>query len=453
MVLTRKEATLVSEIIAANNALLHSNVKKSLLKSPALKNMISSGIIQQRLQARVKCPSCTSQMEDRLGTTLVCMNCGHQIDLKTPEGAQFTVYRVSPENLASIIKDSISEAGFETGNLPNLGIAGVQGVCQIQKEDSSTCNLLLIYKPFDKTTLYALLGAAAVEKANLAVLYGACDSTTTAEEVDALSFPRMIPIPITNLPQQSYFKHLSSFISLSSFLSSIIYSIKESTNSNQRFVLTRNELDFLDNAKTQSISGGVDFEPIALRLLQVLGITSRFEAGGYGPDGMLWLPTEFYIVDAKSTKSHFDFKVSERDKIHRYIRTIEENEDLLDDYQFSGEIIITPELAEPYSDVLDKVENYFLSNNVKGRLVVISSDSLIELYKNAFTKSEYFHRLRPKKHVSGLLRGDILSELRYTKVVYISRKTMNAFLTSVLDSPVLGLRSVSYLKEWVESQF
>ncbi len=259
MVLTTTEATLVSGIIAANNALLHSKIEKSLLKSRALKNMISSGIIQQRLQAQVNCPSCKGQMEDRLSTTLVCMNCGHQIDLKTREGSQFSVYRVSPENLASLINDSFNKVGFETENLHNLGIAGVQSISRILIEDNSVCDLLLIFKPFDKTTLYALLGAAAVEKANLAVLYAAFDPTTTAEEVDALSFPRMMLIPLSDLPQQSTFEHLSSFINLSSFLSSIIYSIKEFTNSDQRFVLTRNELDFLDNAKTQSISGGVDF--------------------------------------------------------------------------------------------------------------------------------------------------------------------------------------------------
>ncbi|MHA2022695.1 MAG: hypothetical protein ACTSWQ_03435 [Candidatus Thorarchaeota archaeon] len=453
MVLTNKETALISKIITSNNALIHSNIGKSLLKSSTLENLITSGIVQQQLQAHINCTSCKGQMEDRFGTTLVCMKCGHQIDLNTKEGVQFTVYRVSPENLALKISNSLSEAGFETCYLPDLRIAGVQSISRIQIDESSTCELVLVFKPFDKTTLYALLGAASVDKSNIVVLHSDFDSTTNPEEVDTFSFPRLLPFHIANFSQESFVEVLKNYITLTSFLSSIIYSIKDIVNSDQKFVLTRTELDFLDNAKTQSKIGGIDFEPIALRLLQVFSFTSRFESGGYGPDGMLWLPEEFYIVDAKSTKSNFEFAVSERDKIHRYMRTIEEKVELLDGYHFSGEIIITPDLREPYTDTLDKVEKYFVKNDVKGRLVVMSSDGLINLYQNALSNLEFFNRLRPNIHVSELLRGSTKSEDRYTKVVYISRAVLEKFEADVLESPALSMRTISDLKDWVESQF
>jgi hypothetical protein len=453
LVFTEKESTLISKIIAANNALIHSKIDKSLLKTPTLKNLVSVGIVEKHLQALIKCPLCTGQMEDRLGSTLVCMKCGHQIDLNSPDGMNYLVYRVFPEALASRINNDVSKAGFETCYLTDFKIAGVQSISRIKIDSGSACDLVLVFRPFDKTVLYALLGAASIDKSSLVVFHSDFDQTINAQEVDTLAFPKILPFHITDLSQESFIEVLRNFVNLTSFLSSIVYSIKDIVNSGQNFTITRSELDFLDNAKTQSKIGGVDFEPIALRLLQVLSFTSRFESGGYGPDGMLWLPNEFYIVDVKSTRTNFEFNVSERDKIHRYIHTIEEKEEQLDGYQLSGEIIITPDLKEPYTDTLDKVEKYFVKNKIKGRLVVMSSDGLINLYHNVIANPEFYHILRPKSHVCELLRNGLTSESKYTKVAYINRVLLEEFEEKVLESPILSMRRILDLKDWVELQF
>ncbi len=456
--LSLPQMSLVSDVFSAHNAIGYSEIVSKGHEITVIRELVEAGILEKRLKPEIPCPACNRTMGIRLDIGYTCTSCGRVILLEDDHLLEHSTYRASVQHLVKTMRNHLVNEGFNLISTEESRIAGVYAIGRIQSGSEGELDLVLLAKPLSTTTLSALLGDAIAHSTNTAVFIPSSESGFERSQSELIAFPKLLTMDLPLFGQEPTMRNLERFLSHSAFLSSIIASIREVTGSDQSLFMTRDEVQFLENARRLSQTGRKRFEPIALRLLQPLGITSRFKAGGYGPDGMLYLPDEFYIVDAKSTESQFEFRVEERDKIHRYIRAIEDNCDFLGEYGFSGEIIVTPSLKEPHSDTLDKVEEYFSKNPINGRLVIISSDALIDLHRSIFADLEYFHRLQPKHHVKDLLSGRLSVDPtgdspQFLHVVYVGEETMQRFYSLVLDSPALSMRSVSYLDSWIESVY
>jgi hypothetical protein len=390
-----------------------------------------------------------------LGIALFCKNCGRQIDLDDNNRATYSTFSVVESMLAKTLESILGEAGFSIVRGSDTDIASVYLVGALAHDTEKTSyEFAFVSKPLNKTTLYALIGHSVTSKRYIVTFYATLSQDLSQHEVELLALPRVQFIPISKIVDEHTKLDITRFMNFAEFMSSIIYSLNQILDSDQSFTITREEMDFLKNAKHLSRTGRERFEPMVVRLLQTLGFTSRLREKGYGPDGALFLPNGFYIIDAKSTASYFKFKVDERDKILRYIRTLEDNASEFGEYPFFGEVIVIPSLPEPSSRVLDKVEKYFLKNPVKGHLVVVAVEGLLELHRNAFANPEFFHRLDYRKHPIQLLKethrmpvADRGRASDYSKVVYIDESALQGYYATVMKSPIAHLdgRSKEYL--------
>jgi hypothetical protein len=349
--------------------------------------------------------------------------------------------------LAKTLKSILGEAGFDIVGGSDADIASVYLVGALAHDTEKTSyEFAFVSKPLNKTTLYALVGHSVTSKKYIVAFYATLGQDLSQHEAGLLALPRVQLVPISKIADEHTNLDISRFMNFTNFMSSAIYSLNQIIDSDQSFAISLEEMDFLENAKQLSRTGRERFEPVVLRLLQILGFTSRLREKGYGPDGALFLPNGFYIIDAKSTASYFKFEVDERDKILRYIRTLEDNASEFGEYPFFGEVIVTPSLPEPSSRVLDKVEKYFLKNPIKGHLVVVAVEGLLELYRNAFANPEFFHRLDYRRHPIWLLKethripvADRGRASDYSKVVYIDEVTLQGYYATVMESPIAHL--------------
>lgn len=417
---------------------------------PLLEEMVQGGIAARSLLVSNRCPQCLQEMEPKLGLVLYCQKCGHSIDLQHGALNRYSSFSVDETGVAKLLRLHLERNGThirEPKPIPDM--PGIVQVGSVFLDSSGwTLEVVLSSKPVAMSTIYSLLGVSEKESCFFMLAYSTLEQGLKESELAAIALPSMKMIRLPTLLEDDFGKELEGTLGFSTLLMAHVTSIAGTFNEGLSIPLSGSEASFIRDVIVLSEVGREKFEPIAARLLGVLGPTACFSRPGAHPDGVLFLSNGFYIVDAKSSQTYFKFSVPERDKLRRYVRIMAQEVHKFGSYKFYGEIILTRDHPDLQRVILPRVERDLRKDPIEGNVVVLSVEALLSLYRRAWANTEYFFRLDMKSHPLQLFRaaGRFLptdtaerSKPQFETLTYVNQRRIDIFLDQVMRSDILLL--------------
>lgn len=402
-------------------------------------DLISDGYIDVKLGDTFYCKYCNDfSGTQKMGNYFMCTNCNKMYNLENSEHKfALSSYYPNIEKFGEILNEQfdLEYENFKCTNLSTdiweIGVT-VNGlvICLIRGKISKT-QLMIIYGH-----LFSI--------SKPVILLHFEFSIDAAKYLESHPLNAVFPIKIDETLQNSIKKILESYNKQKKDLDDVSKIIGCDLVPKVP-VLENGRID-QETLYKLSMGGGYAFEEPAMALLWTLGIPHMIKFDKAKPEGVLLQNNGFYLIDVKSSIGSFDFRISEKDKMKRYIDDFFENVTLYPEYKPLGIGIITRDIED---NTIRNVVQYFHTHNFEGIFIIFKLDAIYSLIDMVQKNPEYWYKFDMRKHSEWLFNGRsklkkpwIEMKERYkinnSNMVVIDLILINEYMKVVYDDLVIG---------------
>jgi len=403
---------------------------------------LDAGLLRKTLLPSIHCENDGERL--RLvgdGQVLVCQRCNSTIELQKTSSLEFYSFKVDFETLALRVQGAFTDRGIKVtrgGSFP----AGrdVVPIGSFTGLDGSEIDLLLAKKTLNPGSLLQVWGHCASTSRTAVLVHP--ELSPNADSFLRLSFQSspVYAIRADSLREVQTYESAAKFPAFRRTIADRLKGVETLLFSDSGVKLGGERVDpFGIEADELSLHGRVGYEPVALKLLSVLAPTLKFSRRGgvlQVPDGILVLPDGVWMVDAKSSSEGFRYRQDERDKIRRYLETIEKRSDHFNErWKFYGLIIVTRTAALRKEDV-ENARNDLRARGAASIVSIVSHEGLVGIWEKARGSSDYWYRrlLGEDPRDVLLLKKRFTTDARVEESTKVSAETPLRVITeSVLD--------------------
>ncbi|MFX0174380.1 MAG: hypothetical protein ACFE9L_21085 [Candidatus Hodarchaeota archaeon] len=366
-----------------------------------LEIMEQKQILIFRDSRRVICPNCTNKINcESFGDYLICKECNATFDLQNLKiRLKFATFSLSKQGTSDFISNALKLIVSTNGSTE------ITAVWEIGRTSSKNLSVFLSIGSITKEKILALYGLIHYKEKPGILLH--CNGLQDESKRILEDYPQELLIPImldTNLGnvKNSINKIDEAFTNLSKRCDLVVALLDEGGEITAKY--PRLEEGWLDKLKilSLSINGGYKFEEPALSLLWTLGIPIILKGRKDIAEGALIHPHGFWLLDAKSCMKPYNFQQSEKDKISRYVRKLEDSKKDYPTFSSEGIGIITRDITK---ETVENIRKFFDEYLVNGIIFIGLVPPLIKLLEYAQHNPEYWFRFNPKSHPKMLFHG------------------------------------------------
>ena len=363
-----------------------------------LRLLLNNRLVTKTLLASIHCKRDGERL--RLvgdSQALVCPRCSSTIELQNTDSVEYYNFQVNLDILAMRVREAFTERGLQVapgGSFPaSMEVVPIGSFIGL---DGSEIDLLLAKRTLSPGALLQVWGHCASTLRTVVLVHP--ELSPSADSFLRLSFQSspIYAIRADSLREAKTYESASKFPAFRRTIADRLKGVEGLLFAGDGAALREERIDpFGVDADELSLHGGPSYEPAALKLLSVLAPTLKFSRRGgvrQVPDGILVLPDGVWLVDAKSSTEAFRYRQDERDKIRRYLETIESRSDHFNDkWKFYGLLIVTRTGQLRERDV-ENARSDLRARPASSIVTIVSHEGLLDIWQRARGSSDYWYR-------------------------------------------------------------